>query len=62
MDNIFYYLVNRITGTRFGKWSSRAAAECYRNTLDDMMDWDIDYGFFLRYGKINFRKCKYKRP
>lgn len=45
MDNTFYYLVNRITGTRFGKWSSRAAAECYRNTLDDMMDWDIDYEF-----------------
>lgn len=45
MDNTFYYLVNRITGTRFGKWSSRASAECYRNTLDDMMDWDIDYEF-----------------
>lgn len=43
MNDYVYFLVNRITGTRYGKWCSRESAECSRNMLDDWMDWDIDY-------------------
>jgi len=40
MEHI-YFIINNFTGSRYGCWSSIESAECYRNMLDDWMNWDI---------------------
>jgi len=37
-----YRICHLFTGYTFGYWLDREAAECYRESLDDWMDWVVE--------------------
>ena len=37
-----YRILNIYTGYMFGHWDNYEQADCYRNTLDDWIDWVVE--------------------
>lgn len=41
MTRYIYFLLNRYTGERIGRWYSYRDAECARNMLDDRTEYEV---------------------